>query len=409
MKKNKKSLHVDAEQAILMFQEGSPLIIVDDEDRENEGDVAIPAQYCTSNMVNFMAKEARGLICTPLDAEIAEKLNLNLMTGEAEDAIENTAFTVTVEAATGITTGISAKDRARTIQVLADQESSAKDLVKPGHVFPLKAREGGVLVRAGQTEASVDLCKMAGLYPVAVICEIMKDDGEMARMDDLEEFADKHKMKIITVEELISYRMKQERMIKRVTETILPTKYGDFKAVAYHTSIDAKEHVALVMGDVANNDACLVRVHDKCLTGDVFGSQRCDCGEQFDAAMRIVANQGNGVILYMDQEGRGIGLHNKLAAYSLQDEGLDTVEANEALGFSADKRDYGIGCQILVDLGIKKLKLITNNPMKRAGLEGFGLRVVDRVPIEITPNQHNLKYLTTKRDKMGHLLNLDEG
>jgi 3,4-dihydroxy 2-butanone 4-phosphate synthase/GTP cyclohydrolase II len=408
MGKSKKSLHVDAEQAILMFKEGSPLIIVDDEDRENEGDVAIPAQFCTSGMVNFMAKEARGLICTPIDTPIAEKLNLNLMTGSEGDTIENTAFTVTVEAASGITTGISAQDRAKTISVLADKDSTSRDLVKPGHVFPLKAREGGILVRAGQTEASVDLCKMAGLYPVAVICEIMKDDGEMARMGDLEDFAEKHKMKIVTVEELIRYRMSEERLITRVTETELPTVYGQFKAIAYHTKIDSKEHVALVMGDVTKDDACLVRVHDQCLTGDVFGSKRCDCGEQLDAAMKIVAQNGNGVIVYMDQEGRGIGLHNKLKAYSLQDQGMDTVEANEALGFSADKRDYGIGCQILVDLGIKKLRLITNNPMKRSGLEGFGLRVVERVPIEIEPNQHNLKYLTTKRDKMGHLLNLDE-
>ncbi|MFB0900914.1 MAG: bifunctional 3,4-dihydroxy-2-butanone-4-phosphate synthase/GTP cyclohydrolase II [Dehalococcoidia bacterium] len=403
-----KYLHIDAEQAISMFKEGSPLIIVDDEDRENEGDVAIPAQFCTASMVNFMAKEARGLICTPLDASIANKLNLSLMTGSEGDTVESTAFTVTVEAAVGITTGISAQDRATTISVLANKDSIASDLVKPGHVFPLKAREGGTLVRAGQTEASVDLCKMAGIYPVAVICEIMKDDGEMARMNDLEKFAEKHKLKIVTVEELISYRMSQERLIKRVTETVLPTKYGEFKVIAYHTTIDSKEHIALVMGDVANEESCLVRVHDQCVTGDVFGSQRCDCGEQLDAAMDIVSKNGTGIIVYMDQEGRGIGLHNKLKAYSLQDQGLDTVEANEALGFAADKRDYGVGCQILVDLGIQKMRLITNNPKKRSGLEGFGLRVVERVPIEINPNEHNLKYLKTKRDKMGHLLNLDD-
>ncbi|MEZ4503972.1 MAG: bifunctional 3,4-dihydroxy-2-butanone-4-phosphate synthase/GTP cyclohydrolase II [Dehalococcoidia bacterium] len=406
------------EAAIEAFRRGEPLIIVDDENRENEGDIAVPAQFCTTELVNLMASEARGLICVPMDADHCDRLDLPPMATH-NTAPLGTAFTVAVEAREGVTTGISAADRARTIAVLADPNSRASDLTRPGHIFPLRARPGGVLVRAGQTEASVDLCEMAGLEPVAVVCEVMKADGTMARMPDLRRFARKHNMGIVTVADIISYRLANERLVDRVDEAMLPTRFGEFRAVGYRTMLDTKEHVALVMGDVSDGEPTLVRVHDQCLTGDVFGSLRCDCGEQLDAAMARVAAEGRGVIVYMDQEGRGIGLHNKIRAYRLQDDqGLDTVEANEALGLPAENRDYGIGAQILVDLGVRKMRLMTNNPLKvselknygelrGAGLEGYGLEIVERVPLEVAPNPHNVRYLQTKREKMGHVLSSD--
>ncbi len=396
-------LRIGVPEAIEEFRAGRPIIIVDDEDRENEGDITVPAQFCTPDIVNFMATHARGLICVPLADESVDRLRLPMMTRRNTSSL-GTAFTISVEAARGITTGISARDRARTIEVLADPTSQPADLVRPGHIFPLRARTGGVLVRAGQTEASVDLCRLAGLEPAAVICEVMRADGEMARMPDLRRLARRHDLKIITVADIIAYRMENERLIERVDEAVLPTAFGDFRAVAFRTLIDQKEHIALVMGEIAADTPILVRVHDQCVTGDAFGSQRCDCGEQLEFAMRTIAEAGHGVFLYMDQEGRGIGLHNKIRAYRLQDEGLDTVQANEALGLPVDRRDYGIGCQILVDLGVRRMRLMTNNPQKRAGLEGYGLVVEQRVPIEIEPNAHNLHYLRTKRDKMGHLL-----
>ena len=404
---------ISTQDAIELFQNGHPIILVDDEDRENEGDIAIPAQFVTTELVNFMVSEARGLVCVPMTEEWADNLGLPLMT-EHGNAPLGTAFTISVEAAAGVTTGISASDRAHTINVLANPQSTSTDFTRPGHIFPLRAKEGGVLVRAGQTEASVDLCRLAGVVPVASICEIMNEDGTMSRMPDLIEFADKHDLKIASVADLIRYRMQTERLIVRKGETVLPTPFGEFKAVGFSTGIDFKEHVAMVFGDINPEEPTLVRVHDKCLTGDVFGSLRCDCGEQLQAALRMISDEGSGVVVYMDQEGRGIGLHNKLRAYNLQDDGLDTVEANEALGLPAESRDYGIGAQILVDLGVRKMRLMTNNPIKikelntvgmlrGAGLDGFGLQVTERVPIEIEPNEHNVRYLTAKRDKMGHI------
>ena len=394
---------VSVEEAIEEFRAGRPVIIVDNEDRENEGDVCIAAEFCTADVINFMATHARGLICVAMTGERLDELELPLMTG-ANTSPLGTAFTVTVEAREGVTTGISAADRARTVQVLIDPQAGAHDLTHPGHTFPLRARDGGVLVRAGQTEASVDLARLAGLYPAAVICEVMAADGTMARMPELRRFARTHKMKILTTDALIAYRVRTERLVERVTESELPTRFGQFTAIGYRTLIDTKEHVALVMGDVTTEEPVLVRVHDQCVTGDVFGSLRCDCGEQLEQAMRRVAEAGRGAIVYMDQEGRGIGLHNKIRAYNLQDAGLDTVEANVALGLPVDSREYGVGMQILLDLGIRRLRLMTNNPTKRSGLEGFGLEVVERVPLEVTPNAHNLRYLKTKREKMGHLL-----
>ena len=407
---------ISTQDAIELFQNGHPIILVDDEDRENEGDIAVPAQFVTTELVNFMVSEARGLVCVPMTEQWADNLGLPLMT-EHGNAPLGTAFTISVEAAAGVTTGISASDRAHTINVLANPQSTSTDFTRPGHIFPLRAKEGGVLVRAGQTEASVDLCRLAGVVPVASICEIMNEDGTMSRMPDLIEFADKHDLKIASVADLIRYRMQTERLIVRKGETILPTPFGEFKAVGFSTGIDLKEHVALVFGDINPEQPTLVRVHDKCLTGDVFGSLRCDCGEQLQSALRMISDEGSGVVVYMDQEGRGIGLHNKLRAYNLQDDGLDTVEANEALGLPAESRDYGIGAQILVDLGVRKMRLMTNNPIKikelntvgmlrGAGLDGFGLQVTERVPIEIEPNEHNVRYLTAKRDKMGHIFEM---
>jgi 3,4-dihydroxy 2-butanone 4-phosphate synthase/GTP cyclohydrolase II len=397
---------VGVEEAAEEFRAGRPVIIVDNEDRENEGDVCIPAQYCTADTINFMAKYARGLICVAMTGERLDELKLPLMTGQNTSPL-GTAFTITVEARTGVTTGISAHDRARTIEVLIDPQSRPEDLTHPGHTFPLRAREGGVLVRAGQTEASVDLARLAGLYPAAVICEVMSEDGTMSRMPELRRFARKHKMKIVSVDALIAYRVRHERLIERAGESLLPTRFGDFTVVGYRTLIDTREHLALVMGDLKTPEPALVRVHDQCVTGDVFGSLRCDCGEQLEQAMQRVADEGRGAIVYMDQEGRGIGLHNKIRAYGLQDTGMDTVEANEALGLPVDSREYGIGMQILLDLGVQKMRLMTNNPTKRSGLEGFGLEIVERVPIEVAPNPHNLRYLQTKRQKMGHQLDVE--
>ncbi len=409
------SIHISVEEAIKELRLGKAIIVTDDEDRENEGDIVIAAEFCSTEIVNLMVTHARGLICVPLTENRADQLDLPPM-AEKNTAPLGTAFTVSVEAREGVTTGISAADRSRTIQLLADPDATADDFSRPGHIFPLRAKPGGVLVRAGQTEASVDLCRLAGLEEVAVVCEIMNDDGTMARMPELEVFGEKHALKIITVADLISYRLAKERLIERVEETSLPTIHGDFRAVGYRTLIDTKEHVALIMGDLDSPDPILVRVHDKCLTGDSFSSLRCDCGEQLNSAMNLVAEAGRGVILYMDQEGRGIGLHNKLKAYRLQEEqGMDTFEANEALGLPAEGREYGIGAQILVDLGVRKMRLMTNSPVKiqeleavgairGAGLDGYGLEVVERVPIEVTANPHNISYLAAKRDKMGHIL-----
>ena len=400
-------LVADVPEAIEEFRRGRPLIVVDDEDRENEGDVCYPADAVDAEAINFMATHARGLICMAMTGERLDALGLPPMTSR-NTAPLGTAFTVSVEAASGVTTGISAADRARTVEVLADPASRPEHLTQPGHMFPLRARDGGVLVRAGQTEASVDLARLAGRTPAAVICEVMSDDGTMARMPGLAAFAREHGLKIVTVNDLIKYRLRADSLIARASETTLPTARGEFRAFHYTTLIDEKVHVALAMGDVASGDPVLVRVHDQCVTGDVFGSRRCDCGEQLEEALRRVAAEGRGVVLYMDQEGRGIGLHNKIRAYRLQDRGLDTVEANEALGLPADNREYGIGMQILVDLGVQRMRLMTNNPIKRSGLEGFGLEIVERVPIEAPPNRHNLGYLRTKREKMGHLLESGE-
>ncbi len=391
-------------EAIEEFRRGKFVIITDDEDRENEGDLCIAAQFVTPDHINFMAKYGRGLICCSLTEERCDQLQLPLMVDPRSNTSGfGTPFTVSVEARTGVTTGISAADRARTVQVLIDPETKPEDLARPGHMFPLRARKGGVLVRAGQTEASVDLARLAGLYPAAVICEIMKMDGQMARMPDLKRFARRHGLRIVTVNDIIRYRLRTERLVTRVAETRLPTPYGEMMILGYKAEGQPDEHVALVKGEIDPDRPTLVRVHDQCVTGDVFGSLRCDCGEQKEKALRMIAEEG-GVFLYMRQEGRGIGLHNKLRTYELQERGLDTVDANLALGFPADRRDYGIGMQILRDIGVSKMRLITNNPAKRAGLEAYGLEVVERVPIVTTPNPHNIRYLETKRARMGHLL-----
>ncbi|MBI4800170.1 MAG: bifunctional 3,4-dihydroxy-2-butanone-4-phosphate synthase/GTP cyclohydrolase II [Desulfarculus sp.] len=393
------------EEAIEDIRSGKMVILVDDEDRENEGDLTMAAQMVTPEAINFMATHGRGLICLSLTPDKIEQLKLPMMVRDNESPF-NTAFTVSIEARKGVTTGISAHDRAHTIQVAASPQAKPEDLVSPGHVFPLRARGGGVLVRTGQTEGSVDLARMAGLIPAGVICEIMKEDGSMARMPDLEVFAERFGLKIVTIADLISYRMRTESFVKREADVRLPTEFGDFRAVAYTNSVDNLEHVALVKGEITAEDKVLVRVHSQCLTGDVFGSRRCDCGDQLASALRAIDREGKGVLLYMMQEGRGIGLINKLKAYELQEQGCDTVEANEALGFAADLRDYGIGAQILADLGVKQMRLLTNNPKKMVGLEGYGLSVVERLPLEIPPQPDNERYLRTKCIKMGHLLTL---
>ncbi|MEO5356781.1 MAG: bifunctional 3,4-dihydroxy-2-butanone-4-phosphate synthase/GTP cyclohydrolase II [Nitrospirae bacterium YQR-1] len=391
------------EAAIADIKGGKMVILIDDEDRENEGDLCMAAERVTPEAINFMAKYGRGLICLSLTQERVNYLNLPMMTTENTSSF-GTAFTVSIEARKGVTTGISAKDRARTILTAIDPKARPEDLARPGHVFPLRARPGGVLQRAGQTEGSVDLARLGGLIPAGVICEIMNDDGTMSRVPELKVFAETHNLRIVTIEDLIKYRLRNDRLIHRVAEVKLPTGHGDFKAIAYESMVDKSVHMALVKGDLHRDEPVLVRVHSECLTGDVFGSKRCDCGDQLQRSMEIVDAKGRGVVLYMRQEGRGIGLANKIKAYALQDSGMDTVEANLELGFKADLRDYGIGAQILVDLGLTEIILITNNPRKIVGLEGYGLKVVDRYPIEVKPGEKNIVYLKTKKKKLGHIL-----
>ncbi len=387
------------------LREGKMIILVDDEDRENEGDLTMAAEMATPEAVNFMAKYGRGLICLSLDHSVVERLQLPLMVQENRSPYK-TAFTVSIEARHGVTTGISAADRSQTIRTAVADDARPEDLVQPGHVFPLRARRGGVLFRTGQTEGSVDLARLAGLKPAGVICEVMNDDGTMARMPDLERFAEEHGLKIATVADIIEYRMRKESFVHQAAETVLPTPFGEFRAVAFVNDIDDYEHMALIKGEIDPDKEVLVRVHSQCLTGDVFGSYRCDCGSQLEKAMERVEREGLGVILYLQQEGRGIGLANKLKAYALQDQGRDTVEANEELGFKADLRDYGVGAQILVTLGVRKMRLMTNNPKKLKGLEGYGLEVTGREPLECEPRPENVKYLMTKCQKLGHLMKI---
>ena len=397
------------EAALEDIRQGKMVILVDDEDRENEGDLTMAAEKVTPETINFMAKYGRGLICLSLTDERLNELRLPMMVSENTSRFQ-TAFTVSIDARKGVTTGISAADRAATILTAVDESTQPEDLVSPGHIFPLRARQGGVLVRTGQTEGSVDLARLAGLKPAGVICEIMKDDGTMARMPDLRIFAEEHGLKIVTIADLIKYRLNKESLVRRIATATLPTKYGGvFTAIAYENDVDPYHHIALLKGEIRAEDTVLVRVHSQCLTGDVFGSRRCDCEEQLHTAMAMVEKEGKGVIVYMRQEGRGIGLVNKLRAYCLQDIGKDTVEANEALGFKADMRDYGIGAQILADLGLHKIRLLTNNPRKIIGLEGYGIEVVERVAIETKPHQENIEYLKAKAKKMGHLLSIKSG
>ncbi|HET9028863.1 MAG TPA: bifunctional 3,4-dihydroxy-2-butanone-4-phosphate synthase/GTP cyclohydrolase II [Candidatus Aquilonibacter sp.] len=394
---------VDAiEDAIDDIRAGKMVVVLDDEDRENEGDLVMAASMVTPEAINFMRKEAGGLICVPMLGKRLDELQIPQMVND-NTAVHETAFTVSVEGRGVTTTGISAQDRANTIKLLIDSGATSTDFLRPGHTFPLRAREGGVLVRAGQTEASVDLARLAGLYPAGVICEIMAEDGTMERLDGLRKYADRHGLRLITVKDLIAYRMRTEKLVKKVAEFNLPTTTGDWKGVAYETTIDNGTHVALIMGDIGDGKDVLVRVHSECLTGDALHSIRCDCAAQRDGAMTMIAKEGRGVFLYLRQEGRGIGLANKLRAYELQDRGADTVEANLALGLPVDKRDYGIGSQILADLGIKEMRLITNNPRKIFGLEGYGLKIVGRVPMQTTPTAHNKRYMATKRAKLGHM------
>ena len=391
------------EEAIEEIRRGRMIVVCDGEDRENEGDLVMAAQFATPEAVNFMATHGRGLICLALTAERCEQLGLKLMAAKNEAPLE-TAFTVTIEAASGVSTGISADDRARTIQVAIDPHATPDDLVMPGHMFPLRAKDGGVLERTGHTEASVDFARLAGLIPAGVICEIMNDDGTMARVPDLAAYCERHGLKMVTVAELIAYRRRTEKLVERVVSTGLPTGFGDFTAVGYRSLVDDKHHVAMVKGEVSGREDVLVRVHSECLTGDVVHSLRCDCGEQLEAALAMIEQEGHGVLLYLSQEGRGIGLLNKLRAYKLQEEGLDTVDANLKLGLPADLRDYGIGAQILGDLGLTSIRILTNNPKKIVGLEGYGLSVTEQVPIRSVPNAHNEEYLRAKRDKLGHAL-----
>jgi len=387
--------------ALKDLKAGKMIIVTDDEDRENEGDLIAAAETITPETINFMAKEGRGLVCVAMEQEMAYRLNFHPMVANPDG---NCNFTVSVDAKKGITTGISAADRAHTVKTMLDPKSSANDFIRPGHMFPLIAKPGGVLVRAGHTEAAVDLMRLAGLTPSGVICEVMKDDGTMARLPDLKEFAKKHELKIITIQDLIRYRNQHEKLVTKEVETDLQTDYGPFRIHVYHSQIDLKEHVAFVMGDVKKAKNVLVRVHSECLTGDLFHSKHCDCGQQLDQSLKLISQRGCGVLLYMRQEGRGIGLANKIKAYELQRKGLDTVEANHQLGFKSDLRDYGIGAQILADLGLKEIEILTNNPKKLVGLEGYGLKITKRLPIEVKPNDINIKYLKTKKTKMGHIL-----
>jgi 3,4-dihydroxy 2-butanone 4-phosphate synthase/GTP cyclohydrolase II len=391
--------------AIEDIRAGKFIIIVDDKSRENEGDLAMAAEKITPEAINFMAKHGRGLICLPITGQRLDELGIPLMVTN-NTSHYSTAFTVSIEAKNKVTTGISAFDRAQTIKTVLDPNTKVEDLAQPGHIFPIRAREGGVLVRAGHTEAIVDLTRLAGLYPAGVICEIMDEDGTMARLPQLEAMASKFALKIVTIADLIAYRLRHEKLVQRVTEARLPTKYGEFTAVAYKSVVDAAEHVALVKGDISNDEPVLVRVHSECLTGDVFGSLRCDCGPQIEMALQSIAKEDRGVFLYMRQEGRGIGFHNKLCAYALQDQGMDTVEANIALGFAPDLRDYGVGAQILADLGLHNIRLLTNNPKKVIGLESYGIKIVETVPL-IAP--YNIHYLETKQKKLGHILGIQEG
>jgi 3,4-dihydroxy 2-butanone 4-phosphate synthase/GTP cyclohydrolase II len=391
------------EEAIEDIRAGRMVVVCDDEDRENEGDLTMAAQFATPEAINFMAKEGRGLICLALTPDRCDDLGLDLMAAKNESPFE-TAFTVSIEARDGVTTGISAADRARTIQVAIDPRSAARDLVQPGHIFPLKAKSGGVLERTGQTEAAVDLARLAGLNPAGVICEVMNDDGTMARVPDLERYCARHGLKMITVADLIAYRRRHDKLVERVVTTRLPTAFGEFDVVGYRSLVDDKHHVAMVKGEVDGEPDVLVRVHSECLTGDVFHSLRCDCGEQLESALSMIEREGRGVLLYLAQEGRGIGLLNKLKAYNLQDKGLDTVDANLELGLPVDLRDYGIGAQILSDLGLTSIRILTNNPKKIRGLEGYGLSVTDQIPIQHAPNPHNEAYLRAKRDRLGHSL-----
>jgi 3,4-dihydroxy 2-butanone 4-phosphate synthase/GTP cyclohydrolase II len=391
-------------EALVDIRSGKMVILVDDEGRENEGDLCMAAQFATPEAINFMARFGRGLICLTLTEESADHLRLQPMVRDNRSRF-GTAFTVSIEAKQGVTTGISAADRATTILAAVADGAKSEDLVSPGHIFPIRAKKGGVLVRTGQTEGSVDLARLAGLKPAGVICEVMKEDGTMARMPDLEGFAREHGMKIVTIADLIDFRMQHESLIRRAATTIIPTRYGGtFKVIVYENDVDEMKHIALVKGEIGPEDEVLVRVHSECLTGDVFGSERCDCGDQLHRAMEMVDQAGKGVIVYMHQEGRGIGLVNKIKAYELQEQGKDTVEANIALGFKEDLRDYGIGAQILADLGVRRMRLLTNNPKKIVGLEGYGLTITERVSIEIGPNKNNIQYLQTKREKMGHIL-----
>jgi 3,4-dihydroxy 2-butanone 4-phosphate synthase/GTP cyclohydrolase II len=394
------------EEAIEEYRRGRFVIIVDDEGRENEGDLTLPAQFVTPEAISFMLRHTSGIICVPITGERLDQLRIPMMVGDNK-ARFGTAFTVSVDARHDVSTGVSAHDRAQTVRTLIDPDATPDDLVMPGHVYPLRVREGGVLVRAGHTEATVDLCNLASVQPGAVLCEVMKPDGSMARLPYLRRFAARHDIKIIAINQLIAYRIRQERLVQRVAEIVMPTRWGNFRVVAYRSVIDPDEHAALVFGDISTSEPVLVRVHSQCVTGDVFHSLRCDCGEQVELALDRIVEEGRGVFVYMRQEGRGIGFCNKIRAYALQDtQGLDTVEANEALGFPADRRDYGIGMQILVDLGLKEIRLLTNNPDKRAGLEGYGLKVVERVPLLAPANPFNVRYLETKRDKLGHMLDI---
>ncbi|MBA2303085.1 MAG: bifunctional 3,4-dihydroxy-2-butanone-4-phosphate synthase/GTP cyclohydrolase II [Acidobacteria bacterium] len=398
-----KSPFASIEAAVAAIRDGKMIIVVDDEDRENEGDLTIAAEQVTPDVINFMATHGRGLICMPMTQSRLEELDLPLMVAQNTTAFD-TAFCVSIEAKGVTSTGISAADRAATVLASIDPNTRPADLARPGHMFPLRARDGGVLVRAGQTEAAVDLARIAGLYPAGVICEIMNPDGTMARVPELTKFARKHKLLMITVADLIQYRMRTEGLVRRVASSALPTEHGDFRVIAYESVIDRETHVALIKGEVGDGEDVVVRVHSRCLTGDVFRSARCDCGSQLESAMNKIAAAGRGVLLYLNQEGRGIGLSNKIRAYELQDQGLDTVEANERLGFKADQRDYGIGVQILRDLGVKSMRLLSNNPRKLVGLEGYGLSVSEWIPLEIPASEHTRRYLTTKKEKLGHKL-----